>query len=357
MSYYSRRRHGRSNRYSRYNSGYSYYGFAPYVPVGQRRAQALAAAQKASKDGKAFSPVHIEGRNIAKTFWGKAWCEHLESYSDFENRLPRGRTYVRNGSVIDLQISKGKITAKISGSEIYDATITINPLAPARWEAIKQKCAGRIDSLVDLLKGKLADAVMRVITDREHGLFPAPAEIKKDCSCPDIAGLCKHLAAVLYGVGARLDTQPELLFVLRGVDHRELIAAAADGATRLAPASATDTGATLAESQLADVFGIDIAPAAEPAPAAPATAKPGKSAAPAKPAAKPAPASGKAAKPATKAKPAKPTTVAKPAAPAAKAAPVKKPLSQPRAKPAAASSRKPVAKPATRKKQVPRKTK
>jgi uncharacterized Zn finger protein len=187
---------------------------------------------------------------------------------------------VRNGSVIDLQITKGKITAQVSGSEIYTEIITIKPLTSARWESIKQKCAGRIDSLVDLLKGKLSDAVMRVITDRDHGLFPAPAEIKKDCSCPDVAGLCKHLAAVLYGVGARLDTQPELLFLLRGVDHRELIAAVAAGATQLAPAGAGTT-ATLSESQLADVFGIDIAPAAPP-PAA-TSAAPAVSAKPAKP--------------------------------------------------------------------------
>lgn len=283
MSYYYSRRSSRYSRSSsRYDRRYSYYGFAPYVPVAERRAKALAAAKKAAKGGAPFSPVEITGRNIATTFWGKAWCQHLESYSDFENRLPRGRTYVRNGSVIDLQITKGKITAQVSGSEIYTETITIKPLTPDRWESIKQKCAGRIDSLVDLLKGKLSDAVMRVITDRDHGLFPAPAEIKKDCSCPDIAGLCKHLAAVLYGVGARLDTQPELLFLLRGVDHRELIAAVAAGATQLAPAGAdAGTTATLSESQLADVFGIDIAPAAPPPAAAPAT--PAVSAKPAKP--------------------------------------------------------------------------
>jgi uncharacterized Zn finger protein len=287
MSYYSRRSSRYSRSSSRYDRGYSYYGFAPYVPVAVRRAKALDIAKKAARNGTPFSPVEITGRTIAATFWGKAWCRHLESYSDYENRLPRGRTYVRNGSVIDLQITKGKITAKVSGSEIYTETITIKSLAPARWESIKQKCAGRIDSLVDLLKGKLSDAVMRVITDRDHGLFPAPGEIEKDCSCPDSAGLCKHLAAVLYGVGARLDTQPELLFLLRGVDHRELIAAAAAGATRLAPAAGAT--ATLSESQLADVFGIDIAPAAHsaapaalPPPATPASAKPAKSTKPAR---------------------------------------------------------------------------
>ncbi len=265
MSYYSRRRSSRYSRSSsRYDSGYSYYGFAPYVPVAERRAKALAAAKKATKGGTPFSPVNIEGRLIAKTFWGKAWCEHLESYSDYENRLPRGRTYVRNGSVIDLQIAPGKITAKVSGSELYTETIEIKPLAPERWEAIKQKCAGRIDSLVDLLKGKLSDAVMQIITDREHGLFPAPAEIKKKCSCPDVADLCKHLAAVLYGVGARLDTHPQLLFTLRGVDHNDLLAAAAAGVAQIG--ADTVEGSTLTGENLADVFGIEI-DTTSPAPA------------------------------------------------------------------------------------------
>ena len=236
----------------------SWYSFRPYVSVAQRRANAAKHAQKLAKKGQALAPVRIEGRTIARTFWGKAWCDHLESFSDYENRLPRGRTYVRNGSVLDLQIAPGKITAMIMGSTLYHGTITIAPLKPAQWKAIKAECAGKIDSLVGLLQGRLSDAVMRIITDREKGLFPQPSEIKLECSCPDWADLCKHLAAVLYGVGARFDTQPELLFVLRGVDHLELIGAAAD-----APALAAAAGAGgMDAAQMADVFGIEIEPAA-----------------------------------------------------------------------------------------------
>jgi uncharacterized Zn finger protein len=269
MSYHSRRRShpSRSSRFDYYG------GFAPYVPVARRRAQALAALKKAAKNGQTFSPVKTEGRLIAKTFWGKAWCAHLESYSDFDNRLPRGRTYVRNGSVIDLQIGKGKITAHVSGSSIYQAGIDIDPLALGRWEAIKQQCAGRIDSLVDLLRGKLSDAVMRIITDRDHGLFPAPSEIHKTCSCPDWADLCKHLAAVLYGVGARFDTDPRLLFTLRGVNPDELLVAAAVGVSQIAapPADAAPDDATLAAEDLGNVFGIEIdTTTATPPPARPA---------------------------------------------------------------------------------------
>lgn len=232
------------------------FSYRPYVSAATRRAQAAKAAQKAVKSGAGFQPVAIAGRTIARTFWGQAWCRHLESFSDFENRLPRGRTYVRNGSVIHLEISKGCIEAKVMGSSLYLGKVSVRPLAPERWAAIKAECAGKIDSLVGLLQGKLSDSVMRIITDRDKGLFPQPAEIQKSCSCPDWADLCKHLAAVLYGVGARLDTQPELLFLLRGVDHLELIEGAAS-----APALAGGGEGSLAADQLADVFGIDIEPA------------------------------------------------------------------------------------------------
>ncbi|MBP8256206.1 MAG: SWIM zinc finger family protein [Opitutaceae bacterium] len=233
-----------------------YREWRPYQSVAERRAKAAAHARKMGKSGVAMAPVTIAGRTIASTFWGQAWCRHLESFSDFSNRLPRGRSYVRNGSVLDLQIAPGNIKAQVMGSSLYQGTIGITPLNPKKWKAIKAECAGKIDSLVELLQGRLSDAVMRVITDREKGLFPLPSEIKLECSCPDWASLCKHLAAVLYGVGARLDTQPELLFKLRGVDHLELISAAAE-ATVLTPGL---TGAdSLDDSQLSSVFGIDIA--------------------------------------------------------------------------------------------------
>ncbi len=233
------------------------WSYRPYVSVAERRAKAAKHAQKLAKQGTKLAPVSIDGRTIARTFWGQAWCRHLESFSDYANRLPRGRTYVRNGSVLDLQIAPGKITTMVMGSMLYHGTITVAPLKANRWKAIKAECAGKIDSLVELLQGRLSDAVMRVITDREKGLFPQPAEIKLGCSCPDWADLCKHLAAVLYGVGARLDTQPELLFVLRGVDHLELIGAAAEAP---ALAQGANGAGALDAAQLSDVFGIEIAP-------------------------------------------------------------------------------------------------
>jgi uncharacterized Zn finger protein len=241
-----------------------WYAFRPYVPVAKRRAQAAREVEKRRKKGQAIAPVTIEGRTIARTFWGKAWCENLESYSDYENRLPRGRTYVRNGSVVDLQIKPGTITALVSGSSLYKITIHIAALPERQWRAIKTQCAGQIGSLVELLQGRLSHSVMDVVTAHGEGLFPRPSEIKLACSCPDWADMCKHVAAVLYGVGARLDRQPELLFVLRKVDHLELIEQAVPHAT-----GKTARGKkTLAQSELADVFGIELAEPDDAAPAA-----------------------------------------------------------------------------------------
>lgn len=237
----------------------SWYGFKPYVPVAKRRAQAAShAARLAKKEGRTLCPVKIEGKKIAQSFWGQAWCENLERYSDFENRLPRGRTYVRNGSVIDLQISSGTVKALVSGSEIYRIKIAIQTLAKPAWKRIKQDCSQSIDSLIDLLQGRFDQGIMQRLSQREGGLFPQPKEIQLQCSCPDWAGMCKHLAAVLYAIGARLDTAPELLFTLRDVDHLELISQAVAAENLDATLSAGASGA-LAGSDLGELFGIELA--------------------------------------------------------------------------------------------------
>ena len=190
----------------------------PYVSVAQRRANAARETARLRKTGKELAAVQPAGRQIATTFWGKAWCDNLEAYSDYENRLPRGRTYVRNGSVIDLQIMPGEVLALVQGSDLYKIRIQIQPLAKARWKRILAESAGKIDSLIELLQGRLSAAVMQIVTRSGQGLFPAPKEISLSCSYPDWADMCKHVAAALYGVGTRLDDKPELLFLLRGVD-------------------------------------------------------------------------------------------------------------------------------------------
>jgi uncharacterized Zn finger protein len=233
---------------------YDYGGWAPYVSVAQRQRQARQKVAALNKKGHSCQPIAIDGRTIAKSFWGKAWCDNLESYSDFANRLPRGRTYVRNGSVIDLRIETGKVKALVSGSDIYRVEIGVLPLVATAWDEIIKECSGKIDSLIELLQGRLSKAVMETVTRHGKGLFPLPRQISLRCSCPDGASMCKHVAAVLYGVGARLDNEPELLFRLRHVDPQELTRQI--GSMPAMPPSGT-RGA-LDGSDLSALFGIDI---------------------------------------------------------------------------------------------------
>ena len=251
----------------------------PYIPVASRRQTADRTVAKMQKKGLILSPVAASRGAIANSFWGKAWCRNLERYSDYSNRLPRGRTYLRNGSVIDLKIGPGEVTAQVMGSSLYRITVSVREVAGAHWQAIARDCARSIDTLVELLQGQLSTSVMERITRPGTGLFPSPTEISFNCSCPDSAAMCKHVAATLYAIGARLDAEPELLFGLRKVDAKELIARAGEGGTPVQ--KRPDAGRILDSSKLADVFGIDFG-GVDPKPSHKPTAKKGKSAAPRK---------------------------------------------------------------------------
>ena len=239
----------------------NYGGWAPYVSVAERRKKAAREVNKLRKKGQVITPIEIEGRRITTTFWGKSWCDNLESYHDFENRLPRGRTYVRNGSVIDLQISENKVQAMVSGSSIYKVSVGISAVPKTQWKAICKDCAGGIDSLVELLQGRFSKGVMERLCRQDKGLFPKPSEIDFSCSCPDYAYMCKHVAAVLYGIGSRLDEKPELLFHLRAVDENDLVAHI-DTALPLEK-KGPDEGKVLESDDISALFGIDMA-AAQP---------------------------------------------------------------------------------------------
>jgi uncharacterized Zn finger protein len=234
-----------------------WYEWRPYVSLGERRRTAEREMQKLKKKGHPVSPVVIEGRKIAQTFWGKAWCENLERYSDFSNRLPRGRTYVRNGSVIDLQIGTCDVSAIVSGSSLYKVVVKVAAVPKPRWRSISADCGGAIDSLVELLQGRFSKGVMERICQPKTGLFPAPSEIEFSCGCPDWASMCKHVAAVFYGIGARLDERPELLFKLRKVDEKDLIVKAGRGV----PLSKSCPSAerVLATDDLSGLFGLEMA--------------------------------------------------------------------------------------------------
>lgn len=233
-----------------------------YVPVAERRRNAARALAKLRRTGHKAAPVTVEGRTIASTVWGKAWCSNLESYRDYDSRLPSGRSYVRNGAVIDLQIGPREIKAVVSGSSLYRVTVRIAPVSAAQWRSICADCAGRIDSLVELLQGRLSEGVMERICRQGGGLFPKPADISFSCSCMDHASMCKHVAAALYGVGTRLDQSPELLFQLRAVDQHALLAGLDDAV----PAAQPGAGRVLADDDVSALFGLDMAGANEAGP-------------------------------------------------------------------------------------------
>jgi uncharacterized Zn finger protein len=212
--------------------------------------------ERRRRRGEAFEPVLAPGKGskIATSFWGQAWQHHLEGYADYQTRLPRGRSCLRQGKVYDLTLQPGEVTAVVAEDFLYDVIVKIRPLDPDQWREIKERCAGQVGTLLDLLGGRLGDGVLKVITDRENGLFPSPKEIKLICTCPDSAGLCKHAAAVLYGVGLRFDADPALFFQLRAVNPQELVSLAADVVGQAPPAGSAQV---LPEDDVAALFGID----------------------------------------------------------------------------------------------------
>lgn len=235
--------------------------WTPRLSASGRKAMAAMEKRRLAKAGKSLEPVEpIRGNKIATTFWGKSWCQNLERYSDFANRLPRGRSYVRSGSVVHLSVGAGQIEALVSGSSLYEVTVTIRPVAKAAWSAICRDGAGAIDSLVALLDGKFSESIMDRLCRKDGGLFPSPKDIQFSCSCPDGAWMCKHVAAVLYGVGARLDAKPALLFRMRKVDENEMLAGAAKAAV---PAKRKAKGSAPRRKDLAAMFGLELAPVAK----------------------------------------------------------------------------------------------
>ncbi len=232
------------------------HGFAPYVSVGDKLAKGNKKAQSLAKMEKRLSqPVKPEGRTIARNFWGLAWCDHLSTMNDLDNRLVRGRKYLFNGSVVDLVITPLKVRAVVAGSSPYFVTMDVKQLPDTDWERIKIKAQKSVRSLVDFLSGKLDESVIRLLTDHNTGIFPKSGEIDFSCTCPDGAYVCKHVAAVFYGVGTLLDTKPELLFLIRNVDSSELIGLKAVSGSLEASLRGL---ATLENGDLGEMFGIEL---------------------------------------------------------------------------------------------------
>ena len=165
-------------------------------------------------------PIIIEGRTISSSWWGKAWCDNIDIYADFDNRLPRGRNYVRSGCVVDLKIEYGVIKALVVGSrpKPYRVQIDIKPFSDNEVKAFEDKCRNNFESVEDFINGRFPDSFQEYFTSSSLNLFPKVKEMKFSCSCPDWAVLCKHVAAVLYGIGRKLDDDPMLLLRLRRID-------------------------------------------------------------------------------------------------------------------------------------------
>jgi len=235
------------------------WGYPPYVSVAEKKAKAQRIIAKLSKSNPGLSPVVIEGRKLAKTWWGIAWNDNLEKYADYAYRIGRGSAYVKNGMVVDLQINAGNVTGLVSGSgnEPYKVQITIDKMAESKWKKLLSQCAQRIGSMVELVEGKFPESMKDLFMGKESGLFPSPKEIHIKCSCPDWAVLCKHAAAVLYGIGARFDQDPLLFFKLRGIQFEELLAKSLDAKmTSMLKNAGKKSGRILEIDDISEIFGV-----------------------------------------------------------------------------------------------------
>ncbi len=242
---------------------YGYHRYPRYVSVGEKRAKARRKLEQLKKKHPDIRPVAIEGNTLVRTWWGKAWNGNLTKYADYSNRVGRGRSYVRHGAVLDLQIKPGQVDALVQGSRQspYTVTVKIKPISKAVWTEIRAACEGQLASLQELLEGRFPKGLAELFTAKGSGLFPSPKEIAFKCSCPDWATMCKHVAAVLYGIGTRLDEDPSLFFVLRRMKMDDLITQAVrDKSERLLKQARKKTSRVIDDTDLGDVFGIDLEP-------------------------------------------------------------------------------------------------
>jgi uncharacterized Zn finger protein len=226
------------------------------LSVADLQAKAAKQLEKLKKQGKNPTPVEIAGRNIANTFIGKAWCENLESYRDSRACIDRGRSYVRNGAVVDMQIKKNKVHALVVGSALYKVELEFEAIAETRWTKLIRECAGKT-SMLDLLQGELPQEIAEILCQRPGGICPTAGELDFQCTCPDAGwdDVCKHVAAVMYGIGHLIDSTPELIFSIRGVAQQELVqkASTASLSERLLPKEKR-----LSQDDLSGIFGIDL---------------------------------------------------------------------------------------------------
>lgn len=235
--------------------------FPRYVSVGEKRAKAERKLMQLKKKNPDITPLILQGAKLAHSWWGKAWNLNLEKYADYSNRIGRGRSYIRNGFVLDFKINSGEVTALVQGTRTspYKVAIKINPLDKKAWNEIKKECEGKIESLQELIEGRVPEELREIFTAKGTGLFPSPKEIKFSCSCPDWASMCKHVAATLYGVGVKLDQDPKLFFKLRNAEMDDLITKALqDKSKKMLKKAEKKTSRAIDDLDAAGIFGIDM---------------------------------------------------------------------------------------------------
>ena len=238
-----------------------YGGFPRYESVSEKMAKVQKGIAKLKKKNPNIAPIVLNGTKLANSWWAKAWNKNLESYSDYSNRIGRGRTYVRHGAVVDLKIDSGIVTALVQGTKAkpYEIQIAIKPLDKKTWDKLTKQCEGRINSLQQLTEGKFPKELQELFTKQESGLFPSPKDISFNCTCPDWAYMCKHVAATLYGIGARFDEDPGLFFLLRNVDVDNLISKAVTQKTQsLIKKSSKKSKRVIEDTDISSIFGIDV---------------------------------------------------------------------------------------------------
>jgi len=166
-------------------------------------------------------PGHgIKVKKFGTTWWGQRWIEALEHLgAEYAARLKRGQSYARQGRVHDLEIEGGTITARVTGTRPvpYRVTIRVTPLAGRVWTATIRAMATRALFAARLLSGEMPQEIDEAFHGVGASLFPQRAgDLFTECTCPDWANPCKHVAAVHYVLGEAFDRDPFLLFELRG---------------------------------------------------------------------------------------------------------------------------------------------
>lgn len=235
--------------------------FPRYVPVAEKYAKVQKKLQQLKKKDPNITPLILQGSKLVRTWWGMAWNKNLENYADYSNRISRGRSYIKNGCVLDFKINPGEVTSLVQGTMLqpYEVTIKIKPLSQDAWTEIKKQCEGKIESLQELIEGRFPKELDEVFTAKGKGLFPSPTEIKFGCNCLDWASMCKHVAATLYGVGVKLDDDPKLFFLLRQVEMDDLITQAVrDKSQHLLKKAEKKTSRVIDDLDAAKMFGIDM---------------------------------------------------------------------------------------------------